>query len=333
MNKCLCTYKPVTGQNFSTKALKLLFENKKISTYLDFEAPEFIYHNDFENNIKHISISGVQVKYSLKLEGNKLKLTETGGKYILKPIPVGRFKYLENAPENEHLTMQIASQIFKIETAQNSLIYFKNEQPAYLVKRFDFKEDGSKWLQEDFTQIKQVNQLSNGENYKYEGSYEEIAELIKKHCAAWQIDIERLFKLVLFNYLFSNGDAHLKNFSLIQTQYDDFRLSPAYDLLCTFIHTPFEAEMALDLFKDDYFSEAYHILGYYSYLDFLEFGIKIGIPKQRIERIINIYSKNSLEVNSMVNNSFLDEEIKEIYWNQFQKRLKALNYKLNIDKR
>ncbi|WP_435357817.1 HipA domain-containing protein [Emticicia sp. SJ17W-69] len=328
MNKCLSTYKPVKTFEFSAKALKLLFDNKKVSPYLDFETPDFIYNNDFEYNIKQISISGVQVKYSLKLEQNTLKLTEVGGRYILKPIPVGRFQHLEIAPENEHLTMQIASQIFKIETAQNTLIYFKNSQPAYLVKRFDIKEDGTKWLQEDFSQIKQVTRQSNGENYKYEGSYEEIAALIKRYCGAWQIEIERFYKVILFNYLFSNGDAHLKNFSLIQTKFNDFRLSPAYDLLCTFLHTPNEPALALDLFSGDYYSDSYNVLGYYSYTDFFEFGIKIGIPKNRVERIMLDFSKKSSTVKMMIDNSFLSEEIKEIYWNQYQNRLRGYLYKL-----
>ena len=326
MNKCLSTYKTINIFGFSAKALKLLFDNKKVSPYLNFETPDFIYNNDFEYNIRQISISGVQVKYSLKLEENTLKLTEVGGRYLLKPIPVGRFQNLEVAPENEHLTMQMAAQVFKIETAANTLIYFKNAQPAYLVKRFDVKDDGTKWLQEDFSQIKQVNQQSKGMNYKYEGSYEEIAALIKQYCGAWQIEIERFYKVILFNYLFSNGDAHLKNFSLIQTKFGDFRLSPAYDLLCTFLHTPNEPAMALDLFEADYDTDAYNVLGYYSYTDFFEFGVKIGISKNRVERIMFDFSNKSSAVKMMIDNSFLNEELKEIYWNQYQTRLRGYIY-------
>ncbi len=326
MSKCLSTYKPIKALGFSSIALKQLFDGSKVSPFLDFEAPEFIYNNDFENNIRQISISGVQVKYSLQLEEDMLKLTQVGGAYILKPIPVGRFQNLAAAPENEHLTMQIASQIFGIETAPNTLVYFKNAEPAYLVKRFDVQPDGMKWLQEDFCQIKQVSRQTNGDNYKYEGSYEEIATLIKKYCAAWPVEIERFYKLVLFNYLFSNGDAHLKNFSLIQTKFGDFRLSPAYDLLCTYLHTPNEPAMALDLFADDYYTEPYDTLGYFSYTDFVEFGQKIGIQPKRLVRIIDDFTKKSLKVKKMIDNSFLDANIKDIYFNQYESRLKACLY-------
>lgn len=49
--------------------------------------------------------------------------------------------------------MQIAWQIFKIETAENGLVFFKNGIPAYLTKRFDVKKDKSKLSVEDFASL------------------------------------------------------------------------------------------------------------------------------------------------------------------------------------
>jgi serine/threonine-protein kinase HipA len=40
-------------------------------------------------------------------------------------------------PANEHLTMQIARQVYGIETAENALIFFKNGAQAYITRRFD----------------------------------------------------------------------------------------------------------------------------------------------------------------------------------------------------
>jgi len=51
---------------------------------------------------------------------------------------------------------------------------------------------------------------TQGANFKYEYSYEEIGRLIQKFVPAWKIEIEKYFSLVVFNFLFSNGDAHLK---------------------------------------------------------------------------------------------------------------------------
>jgi len=97
----------------------------------------------FNDNRKRISISGVQEKFSVLLDKNKLRLINEGeqGEYILKPIPSAG-KRPELMPANEHLTMQIAKQAFGIEVAENALIFFKNGSPAYITKRFDIKEDG-----------------------------------------------------------------------------------------------------------------------------------------------------------------------------------------------
>jgi serine/threonine-protein kinase HipA len=85
---------------------------------------------------------------------NRLRLVNEGerGAYILKPTP-STGKNTALMPANEHLTMQMARQVFEIETAENALIFFQNEQPAYLTKRFDLKKDGSKWAKEDFASL------------------------------------------------------------------------------------------------------------------------------------------------------------------------------------
>lgn len=61
-------------------------------------------------------------------------------------------------------------------------------------------------------------------------------KLLKKYCPAYAVESLKLFQLTLFNYLISNGDTHFKNFSLLETDLGDFRLSSAYDLLNSRIH-------------------------------------------------------------------------------------------------
>ncbi len=84
---------------------------------------------------------------SLIWEKGQLRLTHEGeqGTYILKPIP----RDLENVdqlPANEHLTMQIAKQVFKLNVAENAMIFFENGEPAYITKRFDIEMKSSKNL-------------------------------------------------------------------------------------------------------------------------------------------------------------------------------------------
>lgn len=182
---------------YSPSCRKNVFFNKKVDHILPYRnsSRSEVDNEKFIENRKRISISGVQEKLSLTLNRNKLKLTEEGeqGKYILKPIPRD-LKLVDQVPANEHLTMQIANQIYGINTAANALIFFQTGEQAYITKRFDVKEeDGTKWGKEDFASIAGRSRESHGSDFKYENiSYEDIAELIKKHVGAYQIEIEKV---------------------------------------------------------------------------------------------------------------------------------------------
>lgn len=272
-----------------------------------------------------MSISGIQIKHSLKLENNNLVLTEKKGEYILKPVPSGQFENLGQLPANEHLTMQIAAQVYKINTAANALIFFSDDRVAYITKRFDLLPDGNKLLQEDFAQISQRSEETHGKNYKYDFSYEEIAALIKKYVNAYPVEIESYFRIVLFNYLFSNGDAHLKNFSIYRNQsYGDYTLTPFYDLLNTSLHVPGEKDMALELFKDGFETEQFHEGSKYTKPDFIEFAERIGINKVRFNKIYNKMLDNSSSVENLVSQSFLSDSLKSQYLNTYFQKLDRL---------
>jgi serine/threonine-protein kinase HipA len=297
-----------------------------VPTVLEFDKPKAENMTMYNEHSKRMSISGVQLKYSLKLNGNKLELCETNGQYIIKPIPTAdHLEMMEDAPENEHLTMQIASQIFNIKTANNALIYFKDGTPAYITKRFDVKEDGTKYIQEDFAQITNRTNETHGKSYKYEGSYLEIGELIRRYVPASMIAIENFFKIIVFNYIFSNGDAHLKNFSLIRNDFGEMELSPSYDLMSTIIHTPGERDTALDLYDKDHESEYYSTYGYYGRADFIEFAKRLGIVEVRYMRIINEILENEKEVNDFIQNSFLSNKALESFSINFKSRIKRLS--------
>ena len=301
---------------------KALFDGKNVSTVLPINSPYAEDAEVFLDHTKKISISGVQVKYSLTLEGNELALSASGGQYILKPIPTGTFKQLDQAPANEHLTMQIARQAFKLSIPPNALIFFKDGSPAYLVRRFD-QHQGRKLQQEDFAQIALMTSETHGENYKYDLSYEAVAELIKRYIPTYRIEIEKFFRLVLFNYVFSNGDAHLKNFSAIQSAQGDYLLTPAYDLLCTRIHSPGESNMALSLFKEG-FTKTYEAYGFYTYQDFHQFGQQVGIKESRVKRIIQEFTTPQEIIQTLIDKSFLKEDMKQAYTSFYEDKVKRL---------
>jgi serine/threonine-protein kinase HipA len=323
---CIGCYKKIEKNEYCLSCRKKLFDGKRVPTVLEFDKPKAENMTMYNEHTKRMSISGVQLKYSLKLNGNKLELCETKGQYIIKPIPTAdHLEMMEDAPENEHLTMQIASQIFNIKTANNALIYFKDGTPAYITKRFDVKEDGTKYIQEDFAQITNRTKETHGESYKYEGNYLEIGELIRRYVPASMIAIENFFKIVVLNYIFSNGDAHLKNFSLIRNDFGEMELSPSYDLMSTIIHTPGERDTALDLYDKDLESTYYATYGHYGKTEFMEFAKRLGIVEVRYKRIINEFIENETEVNVFIQNSSLSNKALDSFITNFKSKIKRLS--------
>jgi serine/threonine-protein kinase HipA len=325
ISRCPSCLKPNLSE-FCASCRKRLFDGKRVSPILPFSRPEYNHHR--LEHADRISISGVQSKYSLKLQGTTLELTEKGGEYILKPFVPGEFENMLNMPANEHVTMQMARQIFRIPTAENALVFFPDDDtPAYLTKRFDVLPGGTRLPQEDFAQIAQVSEETNGKNYKYDFSYEKIAALMHEYVSAYAVEVEKFFKLVMFNYLVHNGDAHLKKFSLYRNPVlNAYILTPAYDLLNTRLHLPNESALALDLFESDYETESYKANGFYARDDFFEFGRRIGIPEKRVNRFIGEIAGRENEIATFLGISYLDDSLKARYKEMIKERIGALRY-------
>ena len=310
--------------SYSATALKRVFMGRKVSPYLPYNSPAKDELTDelFEQNQQRISISGVQEKFSVLLEKNKLRLIKDGeqGQYILKPRPAAG-KNRNEMPANEHLTMQIARQVFNIQTAENALIFFKDGAPAYLTKRFDVKEDDSKWAQEDFASLAERTPQTHGENYKYLGNYAQLFEILKKYVPAYPVEAPKLFKLILFNYLFSNGDAHFKNFSLSETEMGDFILSPAYDLLNSRIHIQ-DKDFALEegLLPPSERKGKVHE-------QFYALGAKAGIKEKQISSIMDLLTSQEEKVMKLIEHSYLSAGLKRNYEQAYRTRLNKLNRK------
>ena len=47
-----------------------------------------------------------------------------------------------------------------------------------------------------------------------------MGRILKRYCKAYPVEIEKLFVRIIFNYVVSNGDAHLKNFQLERAKVD-----------------------------------------------------------------------------------------------------------------
>lgn len=306
---------------YSKTCLNRVFSGNKVNHILPYYSLESTNESNklFEENCLRMSISGVQEKFSIIQEKNKLRLTKEGekGSHILKPIP-NSAKNANQMPANEHLTMQIARQVYGIETAENALIFFGNGEPTYITKRFDYRDDGSKYAQDDFASLAGKTPQTDGSDYKYKGNYLELFELMQQYLPAYKLMSLKLYQLLFFNYLFSNGDAHLKNFSVIETPLGDYKLSPAYDLLNSRIHVE-DKDFALDqgllppkLAQGNVLKQ-FQTLAYHA-----------GIQEKQANSIIALMLSKSDKVALFVNASYLSDGMKRNYLQAYQTRWNKL---------
>jgi serine/threonine-protein kinase HipA len=111
------------------------------------------------------------------------------------------------------------------------------ERRCLLLRRFDRSPQGAIHM-EDFGQVSDIVPAN-----LYKSSYEAIGALIRWLCPE---DKGEYIKRLVFMVLSGNGDAHLKNWSVLYPDGRTARLSPAYDLVPTVLYNPND-DLALTL--------------------------------------------------------------------------------------
>ena len=301
---------------YSPRVLKTLFFGKQVSPYLDFSIKGLKKSDEAVSAVERISVSGVQEKFPAVIDEGKIRLAREGERstHILKPAPWDEtIATRRHIPANEHLTMHIASQVYGIQTAANGLCVSSDGQLVYITRRFDILPDGTKTEMEDFASVCGRNEQTDGIHFKYSGTYEDIALGIRKYVSGWMVDMERFFDLVVFNYIYGNGDDHLKNFSLIR-QGEDYRLAPAYDLLNTSLHVQgndfgLDGGLSANMFRSD----EYDRTGHPCRADFEQFAALIGIVPVRAAKLLDRYMAVPEETLSLIHHSWLPEKMQRYY--------------------
>lgn len=254
-----------------------------------------------------MSISGVQEKLSLKLSTDKtrLEIAETGGRYILKPEP-SRYAAL---PQDEHVTMRLAA-LVEIETPPFGLVRLKEGALAYVIKRFDRREDGTKLPAEDFCQLAGLPAKD-----KYEaGSAELCVRLLRKYASEPLVEIRKFYRLLLFGWWTANGDMHMKNFSLLTEPDGTRQLAPAYDLVNTSLFFPDDSlAMMLGGRKKK--------LRRRQWIDFAEY---CGIPRKAADSLLAAQIEALEPALPLIQNSFLPEKKKAAYEESVRSRTSIL---------
>ena len=200
------------------------------------------------------SLGGSQLKFSMIERGGRFTLADGNDEWIVKPPHPTH----PNVPANEYTIMRLAAAA-GIQTPEVKLVKLDDidlgdlvglsipqwETWAYAIKRYDRShnenEEGCVHV-EDFAQVFNVyaDQEYKATNYDTVGRlifdlfpnrFEQLAEFVRR---------------LVVNILIGNGDAHLKNWSVIYQDKVTPRLSPAYDLVST-IHYVQNDSLALNL--------------------------------------------------------------------------------------
>ena len=203
------------------------------------------------------SLGGSQLKFSMIERGGKFALEDGDEEWIVKPPHPNH----PNVPANEYTMMRLAAaagiqtpevKIVKLDdinlTGLSGLSIPQWEIWAYAVKRYD-RTAGGRVHAEDFAQVFNVyaDQEYKATNYDtigrlifdmFPNRFEQLAEFIRR---------------LVVNILIGNGDAHLKNWSVIYKDKVTPQLSPAYDLVST-IHYVQNDSLALNLGGEKHFA-------------------------------------------------------------------------------
>lgn len=191
-------------------------------------------------NIWRFSLAGVALKFSMLQRDDRFTAPGVGegGDWIIK-LPDRLFP---DVPLNEFAMMELARlaglDVPEIRLLDRQLLddlpqgfWPAGETRAYGIRRFDRTQDRSRVHIED---LAQVRGFYPDPDSKYRGSFETVGALVYRgHDTRSLVEFARR---LAFNILIGNGDAHLKNWSLLYQNPRVPILAPAYDLVATAVY-------------------------------------------------------------------------------------------------
>jgi serine/threonine-protein kinase HipA len=229
------------------------------------------------------SLAGMQLKFSMLRQGQRFTFAGDGqlGNFILKP-PSRDF---DSLPRVEAATMSVAREV-GIEVPEILLVEpsavndiraisdFPTHEPLYAIRRFDRLDHLGRRHTEDFAQ---VFNLRTTQKYGH-ANYEQIARTLWLYAGGLD-DVREMSRRLALNILMGNGDAHVKNWSLLYEDPRRPRLSPAYDLVATIVYTSTDDSVALNMGKIREFKR----IGLDTFESFLQ---RVGLDDQLREDVM-----------------------------------------------
>lgn len=241
------------------------------------------------------TLSGVQRKLLVVADGES-------GRTFVPAGPDGPAPYIAkfNNPDvdtlvrNEALALAWTAAVFgpKEVTEQRIGRVGPEGEQALIVTRFDRTTAGEPLRLEDFAQILSKPR-GRGYEGKYDSSYEEAASVIVRYSARPEIDLLKFFERVVAFAVVGNCDAHLKNFSLLETP-TGLRLSPIYDVVNTTLFPGIDRTFGLAI------GEARRPLDTLARPIFSDLGRAIGLRATTIEKSLKALEKKITKARSVL---------------------------------
>lgn len=178
---------------------------------------------------QYSGISGVQPKVLVREIGEPKKFVHLGSTHIVKSFNPAEYPELA---ANEMICTAGAARA-GLETAKLQL---SDDRKLLVAERFDRTSDGDYLGIEDFCVL--TGRRSHG---RYEGAYEDIGKRITDFVAPVNLAKarEQFALMIAYACAIENGDAHLKNFSVIYKDAESpVDLAPAYDMVSTSPYAP-----------------------------------------------------------------------------------------------
>jgi len=125
----------------------------------------------------------------------------------------------------EIVTYELAT-LAGINMAASKAQKFSSDYYTFLTKRFDRGKDGQRI---HFASAMTMLGYTDGQDHTDGASYLELVEFIQKYGANVDLDLEQLWRRIVFSICVSNTDDHLRNHGFLLTD-EGWVLSPAYDI-------------------------------------------------------------------------------------------------------
>jgi serine/threonine-protein kinase HipA len=217
---------------------------------------------------QRMALPGVQDKTSAARIN--LPVARAGERFILKLNPISDYPHLV---ENEAFFLD-AARLSGLTVPPHDLVTDRDGAPGLVVRRFDrIAVDG------ELRALAVEDGCQTADRPPADkcllGTDQTFAALTAV-CDAPVLAGRELIRQLAFAYLTGNGDAHAKNFSVLQEQSGEWRVPPVYDVPCSEVYGDSTMAMSLRGRSGSGFAAK----------DFVALGAALGVPERATRRAL-----------------------------------------------